>query len=178
MISTYLKSVLQQLKYYKSLGEKAMEQVSEENLFWEYDNESNSIAVIIRHLSGNMLSRWTDFLHTDGEKEWRNRDVEFNNAVVSREAIMAVWEQGWSCVFHAIGSLQEEDLNKTIYIRNEPHSVVQAINRQLAHYPYHVGQIVYIAKMRVAGSWRSLSIPKGMSDTYNQNKFAEGKRAI
>jgi hypothetical protein len=171
MKSHYLQSALEQFNYYKNLAEKAMEQLSSEQFFWQYNTGSNSVAVIIRHLSGNMISRWTDFLHSDGEKEWRDRDAEFNNAVVSREEVMNTWERGWKCLLDAVGSLQEEDLNKSVYIRKQEHSVIQAINRQLAHYAYHVGQIVYIAKMEANDQWKSLTIARGMSADYNRDKF-------
>lgn len=163
------------MAYYKMLGEKAMAQVSEEALFWHYNEESNSIAIMVQHLHGNMLSRWTDFLTTDGEKVWRQRDQEFTAVVQTREAVMVLWEAGWKVFQEALEGLTEEDLTRMIYIRNQGHTVMDAINRQLAHYPYHIGQIVFIAKM-CAGTWSTLSIAKGQSGAYNANKFAQPKR--
>jgi Protein of unknown function (DUF1572) len=173
MTNNYLESVKKQFTYYKMLGEKAMGQIPEEKLFWQYNSESNSIATIVKHLCGNMLSRWTDFLTTDGEKEWRERDAEFNNDMQNKEVLLTKWDEGWKCLFDAIDSLTIHDLEREIFIRNMGHSVVEAINRQLAHYPYHIGQIVFIAKMVCDGSWNSLSIPKGNSKEYNADKFAK-----
>src|SRR4051812_8617075 len=173
MTTGYLDDVKKQFAYYKSLGEKTFAQVPDEGLFWQYNEESNSIATIVKHLWGNMLSRWTDFLTTDGEKEWRNRDAEFENDINSRQALLEKWNEGWNCLFNAINALKEEDLNKIIYIRNQGHTVMEAINRQLAHYPYHVGQIVYISKMVCGAGWNSLSIPKGNSKIYNSEKFSQ-----
>lgn len=175
MAYDFLESALKQFEYYKLLGEKSFAQVSDEQLFWQYNQDSNSIATIVKHLWGNMMSRWTDFLTTDGEKEWRNRDDEFENDIHSREEIMKLWNEGWNCLFNAINPLQEEDLGKIVYIRNMGQTVTEAINRQLAHYPYHIGQIVYIARM-TAKDWKSLSIPKGQSNDYNKEKFARPKR--
>ncbi len=171
----YLESIKKQFLYYKSLGEKAMEQTPDEKLFWQYNNESNSIATVVKHLTGNMLSRWTDFLTTDGEKETRKRDSEFENDIKTREELLKIWNQGWECLFNTLNSLSTEDLTKTIYIRNQGCTVVDAINRQLAHYPYHVGQIVFISKMVVDENWKSLSIPKNQSQTYNSEKFSQPK---
>jgi len=168
----YLKSAITQFAYYKKLGEKTFAQLNDADLFWQFNAESNSIAIIIKHLSGNMLSRWTNFLITDGEKEWRNRDTEFEETINTREQIMAAWDQGWDCLFNALNSLTAEDWEKTVKIRNEPHHIEDAINRQLAHYPYHIGQIVFIGKMITGSKWQSLSIPKGKSDKYNTDKFA------
>lgn len=176
MSSDYLESASKQFAYYKLLGEKAMAQVSDELLFWQYNEASNSIATIVNHLSGNMLSRWTDFLTTDGEKEWRDREAEFDNTLTNRQEVMNRWDKGWQCLFDAIKSLTPEDLTKEIYIRNMGHTVIEAINRQLAHYPYHIGQIVFIGKMTCNGTWNSLSIPKGKSDVYNMEKFSQQKR--
>lgn len=175
METAYLESVKQQVAYYKLLGEKTMAQLSDEKLFWQYNEESNSIATIVKHLSGNMLSRWTDFLTTDGEKEWRNRDEEFENNIQTREALMLVWQKGWDCFLKALNTLRNEDLSKTIYIRNQGHTVIEAINRQLAHYPYHIGQLVFIGKMVNNDQWQSLSIPKGNSTSYNEQKFSKPK---
>lgn len=171
----YLKSMNRQFSYYKSLGEKAMAQVDEEKLFWQLNEDSNSIATIVKHLSGNMISRWTDFLTTDGEKEWRNRDGEFENDIKTRAEVIALWDKGWDQLFKTLNELKPEDLEKIIYIRNEGHTVMEAINRQLAHYPYHVGQIVYVAKIIKSSSWESLSIPRNKSKEYNSGKFSQEK---
>lgn len=175
MITGYLESVKKQFEYYKMLGDKTFAQVSDEQLFQQYNEESNSIAIIVKHIWGNMLSRWTDFLTTDGEKEWRNRDTEFENDITNREELITKWEAGWKCLFQALNALQEDDLSKIIYIRNQGHTVMEAINRQLAHYPYHVGQIVFIGKMWSNQKWNSLSIPKGHSKEYNSEKFSQEK---
>ena len=175
MSTGYLESVTKQFEYYKMLGEKTFAQLTDEQLFWQYNEESNSIAMIVKHLWGNMLSRWTDFLTADGEKEWRKRDEEFENDIASREELLAKWQEGWQCLFNAINPLTETDLSKEIFIRNQGHSVVEAINRQLAHYPYHVGQIVFIGKMICDTNWNSLSIPRGDSKIYNADKFAKPK---
>jgi hypothetical protein len=175
-MNDYLISARKQFEYYKMLGEKTFAQVSDEQLFWQYNEESNSIAIIVKHLWGNMLSRWTDFLTSDGEKEWRQRDAEFENDITSREELLNKWNEGWVCLFKALDSLAIEDLSKEIYIRNQGHSVVEAINRQLAHYPYHIGQIVFIGKMVCDTNWTSLSIPRGNSKAYNGDKFAKPKQ--
>ena len=171
----YLDSVKKQLLYYKTLGEKAINQLEPEQLFVSINNDTNSIAIIVKHLSGNMLSRWTDFLTSDGEKEWRNRDDEFVNDFESKEAILVAWNKGWECFFDTLNSLKSEQLSSIIYIRNEGHTVLEAINRQLAHYPYHIGQIVFYAKQLKKEDWKSLSIPKNMSDNYNRDKFLQEK---
>ncbi|KIA98894.1 hypothetical protein OA93_08400 [Flavobacterium sp. KMS] len=171
----YLESVKKQFLYYKTLGEKAIAQLEPEQLLVTINEDTNSIATIVKHLSGNMLSRWTDFLTTDGEKEWRNRDEEFENDFQSKEEIMTAWEKGWKCLFDTINNLQANQLSDIIYIRNEGHTVIEAINRQLAHYPYHVGQIVFYAKQLKNSSWESLSIPRKESKNYNAGKFAKEK---
>lgn len=171
----YLQSVIKQFEYYKLLGEKTFEQLPDETLFWQYNEDSNSVATIVKHLSGNMLSRWTDFLTTDGEKEWRDRDAEFENDLQTREEMLELWNKGWQVFLNSLYSLKPEDMDKTIYIRNQGHSVVEAINRQLAHYPYHIGQIVFIGKMVCSNQWNSLSIPKGTSKNFNTEKFSKGK---
>ena len=175
MTRDYISSVKNQFEYYKLLGEKTFDQVTDEQLFWKFNEESNSIATIVKHLSGNMLSRWTDFFTSDGEKEWRKRDEEFENDIQSREEMLKVWNEGWNCLFNVIDHLTTDDLEKIIYIRNQGHSVVEAINRQLAHYPYHVGQIVFIGKMVMDEKWKSLSIPKGNSKAFNKEKFDKPK---
>ncbi|CAI9685855.1 MULTISPECIES: DUF1572 family protein [Elizabethkingia] len=171
----YLQSVKKQFSYYKALAEKTFAQLTEEQLFWQYNEESNSIAIIAKHLAGNMLSRWTDIFNTDGEKEWRNRDAEFENDFQSKVELMAFWNKGWNIFQTTLESLKDEDLEKVIYIRNQGHTVLEAINRQLAHYPYHVGQIVFIGKMICNQNWESLSIPRNTSADYNQNMFNKPK---
>ncbi|WP_395063755.1 DUF1572 family protein [Flavobacterium sp.] len=171
----YLESTKKQFLYYKLLGEKAMEQLQPEQLYVSVNEDTNSIATIIKHLSGNMLSRWTDFLTSDGEKEWRNRDDEFENTIKTKEELLKVWNDGWDCFLNAINSLTPDQLTDIIYIRNEGHTIVEAINRQLAHYPYHIGQIVFYAKMLKKEEWTSLSIAKNNSKNYNANKFSKDK---
>jgi hypothetical protein len=174
MLATiFLESVLKRLHYYKSLGDETLAVLTGEQLHWQPDGEPNSIYLIVKHVSGNMRSRWTDFLHSDGEKPWRNRDSEFEEDNVSVADIKQLWEAGWQCMLDAISALQPEDLEKTVYIRSEPHVVIDAINRQLAHIPYHVGQIVYIGKMIKKNDWHSLSIPKGQSQDFNQHMFGK-----
>jgi hypothetical protein len=172
---SYLESVKKQFLYYKMLGEKAMDQLEPEQLFTAINEDTNSIAAIVKHISGNMLSRWTDFLTSDGEKEWRNRDAEFENDLQSKEEVLEIWNKGWNCLENALESLKPEQLSDIIYIRNEGHTVIEAINRQLAHYPYHIGQIVFYAKQLKKSSWESLSIPKNKSGNYNAEKFAKEK---
>jgi hypothetical protein len=172
---SYLESVKKQFLYYKTLGEKAMAQLEPEQLFIAVNEDTNSIASIIKHISGNMLSRWTDFLTSDGEKEWRNRDAEFENDLLSKDEVVLAWNKGWDCFLNTLNSLKSEQLSDIIYIRNEGHTVIEAINRQLAHYPYHVGQIVFYAKQLKKSDWDSLSIPKNKSGNYNAEKFAKEK---
>jgi hypothetical protein len=166
MANDYLDSAKKQFEYYKMLGEKTFAQLHDEKLFWQYNQECNSIATIVKHLHGNMLSRWTDFLTTDGEKEGRNRDSEFDNEMATRQELMSKWNKGWQCLFNVLNSLTTDDLQKVIFIRKERHTVAEAINRQLAHYPYHIGQIVYIGKMACDSTWSSLSIPRRNSKKY------------
>jgi hypothetical protein len=175
MQNDYLNSAKKQFEYYKMLGDKTFAQLPDQALFWQYNAESNSIATIVQHLHGNMLSRWTDFLTTDGEKDWRNRDAEFQNMPTTRAEVLQKWEAGWACLFAALAGLTENDLQTDIFIRNQAHSITEAINRQLAHYPYHVGQIVFLGKMAADADWVSLSIPKGNSNQYNAEKFAQPK---
>jgi hypothetical protein len=172
----YFSSCIKQFEYYKELGEKTFAQLPDDKLFLNPSAKSNSIATIVKHMHGNMLSRWTDFLTSDGEKEWRKRDEEFENDIATREQLITKWNEGWSCLFDALNPLTEADLDKEIFIRNMGHSVTEAINRQLAHYSYHVGQIVFIGKMFADESWTSLSIPKGGSKEYNNEKFSKPKR--
>ncbi|MBK8967020.1 MAG: DUF1572 domain-containing protein [Saprospiraceae bacterium] len=176
MTDHYLESVKKQFKYYKLLGDKTFAQLADDKLFWQYNDDSNSIATIVKHIWGNMLSRWTDFLTTDGEKTWRDRDAEFENDINSRQELLEKWEAGWNCVFNALEPLAANDLNRTIYIRNQEHTVIDAISRQLAHYAYHIGQIVYLGKMLAEKNWTSLTIPKGQSDAFNAEKFSKPKQ--
>jgi len=175
--TSYVKDSIGLFHYYKKLGERAMAQCPDEGLFTVLDAESNSIAIVVKHMAGNMRSRWMDFLTTDGEKPDRNRDTEFEDAPQTRAALMELWERGWKYVFDALEPLNEEDLTRTITIRTEPHSVMQAINRQIAHYAHHVGQIVFLAKhltARATGKWESLSIARGKSAEINA-KVASGE---
>jgi len=164
-------------KYYKQLGDGAMQQLEDSSaFFWSPGPGSNSIAIMIQHLYGNMMSRWTDFLTSDGEKEWRNRDQEFDLYVEDSDEVIKLWEKGWTCLFEALESARKAPEEQLVYIRNKGHSMDQAIQRQLAHNAYHVGQIVFLAKVIVGENWQSLSIPKGQSDTYNKEAFADGQR--
>ncbi|AMR25806.1 hypothetical protein A0257_01000 [Hymenobacter psoromatis] len=172
MPTDFLSSARKQFAYYQLLGEQALAQVPDKQLNWQPNAVSNSLATIVKHLSGNMLSRWTDFLTTDGEKPWREREAEFNNDLPTRAEVMARWQAGWQCLFAALDALTPNDLARLIYIRNQGHTVLEAINRQLAHYPYHVGQLVFIARLVAGGAWQSLSIPRGDSVAYNAEKFA------
>lgn len=176
MEQNYLESVIKQFKYYKLLGEKSMDQVPDEALFWQYNPESNSLCTIVKHLAGNMISRWTDFRTTDGEKEWRQRDNEFENDFTTREQVMELWNRGWEVFFTAVESIRPDELGTLLYIRNQGHTYMEALNRQLAHYPYHVGQMVFIAKMVTDANWKSLSIPRGQSMEFNADKFAQPKQ--
>lgn len=166
--TSYIQDSLSLFRYYKRLAESAVEQVTDEQLFAAIDKEANSIAVIVKHMAGNMLSRWTDFLTTDGEKSTRDRDSEFIAPPGTRSQLMALWEDGWSRLFAAIEPLTEADLGRTVTIRGEAHSVMQAINRQLAHYPHHVGQIVLLAKHFACDRWQSLSVPRNKSADFNR----------
>ena len=166
--TSYLEDSLSLFRYYKKLGEGAIEQVTDEHLFATLDPEMNSIAVMLKHMAGNMRSRWTDFLTTDGEKPDRNRDTEFEAPPTSRAELLVLWNRGWDIVFAALAPLSEVDLGRTVMIRNEPHSVMQAINRQLAHYSYHIGQIVFLAKHLNASGWKSLSVPRNKSAEFNR----------
>lgn len=171
----YLQSVIKQCEYYKMLGDKSINQLDEHQLYWTPNEESNSIIQIVKHLVGNMLSRWTDFRTTDGEKEWRQRDHEFENELMTKEKLLTLWNEGWNCFLPALKGIQANELQAVIYIRNQGHSIIEAVNRQLAHYPYHVGQIVYIAKVLKGKQWQCLSIPRGASQNYNQEKFSQEK---
>lgn len=155
---------IKRFQYYKELAEKTFDQISEENLFWKYNEESNSIATIVKHLAGNMQSRWTNFLTEDGEKIWRNRDSEFENDLKSKTEMLEIWHKAWSILFEALNQIQDENWNQFISIRDEKITVLDAVIRQIAHYPYHVGQIVYIGKMLKNEEWKSLSIAKNKSE--------------
>jgi hypothetical protein len=163
----YLQTTIRRMKYYKELGNKTFEQLNDRDFHYQPNEESNSIAIIIQHLAGNMLSRWTNFLTEDGEKEWRNRDAEFEKGLQSKKELLELWEKGWDCFLSALSSLKKKQLKKKVTIRQEELTVVDAINRQLAHYPYHVGQMIYIARMIKNKDWINLSIPKGGSKAYN-----------
>jgi uncharacterized damage-inducible protein DinB len=165
--NVFLQTVIARFAYYKGLGDAAFAQLEERDFYFQPDEVSNSIAVIIQHMEGNMRSRWTNFLTEDGEKEGRNRDAEFEAREHTKARLLEMWNEGWDCLFQALRSLGEDDLLKTVYIRTEPHLVIDAINRQLAHYPYHVGQIVYLGREIKKATWKSLSIPKGASAAYN-----------
>lgn len=174
-MNSYLESVKKQFLYYKMLGEKAMEQLQEEQLFWQYNEESNSIAILVNHIAGNMLSRFTDFLTSDGEKPWRDRDAEFTNRFADKAELMDYWNKGWACLLHTLNQLSDSNLEQIVYIRNDGHTVIEAINRQLAHYPCHIGQIVFIAKMLKNEDWQTLSIARNKSVDYNGRKFSQQK---
>jgi hypothetical protein len=172
--TSYIEDALAMFRQYKQLGEKAIAQVADEQLFATLDEESNSIAIIVKHITGNMRSRWTDFLTSDGEKPTRNRDSEFVDPPDTREALLREWEQGWSCVFSALEPLTDADLPRTVTIRGEAHSVMQAINRQLAHYPMHIGQIILLAKHYAGPHWQTLSVARNRSAEFNR-KVAAGE---
>lgn len=168
--TNYVESARAIFEQYKKLGEKAMAQVSDDALFWKPDTESNSVYLIIKHLNGNMVSRWTDFLSSDGEKTWRQRDAEFEQREQpTREEVMQLWDIGWLCLFSALNEIKPDKLGKHILIRGEAHSVMEAINRQVAHYSYHVGQMVYLCKMLQPVNWQTLSIARGKSEEFNNN---------
>ncbi|RZW44770.1 MAG: DUF1572 domain-containing protein [Flavobacteriaceae bacterium] len=174
-MSSYLKSVIKQFEYYKSLGDRSFEFLNDETIHSNFNQQSNNIAIIVKHMVGNMLSRWTNFFEEDGEKEWRHRDREFEDSYRSKHEMISAWQKGWDCLFNAITPLTDEDLERIIYIRREGHTVTEAINRQMMHYAYHVGQIVYATKIIAGDHWKSLSIPKGKSQAFNQDKFNKKK---
>jgi hypothetical protein len=167
-MTSFLPSYIKRISYYKLLGEQTFEQLDELDFHYQPNEESNSIAVIIQHMAGNMLSRFTNFLTEDGEKEWRQRDAEFEEQHLSKEQMLQLWKKGWDCYLGSVESLTEDDLERTITIRSEKLTVVDALNRQLAHYPYHVGQIVYIGRMIKNKTWKNLSIPKRASQQFNE----------
>ncbi|MFD1413140.1 DUF1572 family protein [Oceanobacillus jeddahense] len=162
----YLKVIIKRFQSVKELGDKTIGQLTDEQIHWVLNEASNSIAVIVKHLNGNMLSRWTDFLTSDGEKPARNRDQEFEDTIRSVQELKSLWENGWNVLFQALHELNGNDLLQTILIRSEKHTVIDAIERQLAHYAYHIGQIVYIGKLIKGKDWETLSIPKGQSEAY------------
>jgi Protein of unknown function (DUF1572) len=166
--TSYIEDTIAVFRYYKKLAERAVAQVSDDQLVAVLDPEMNSIAVIVKHMAGNMLSRWTDFLTSDGEKPNRNRDTEFVDPPTTREALLAIWNEGWECMFNALAPLSERDLGRPVTIRGEAHSVMQAINRQMAHYSYHCGQIVMLAKHFSSANWQSLTVPRGKSEEFNR----------
>ncbi|WP_452600946.1 DUF1572 family protein [Pontimicrobium sp. MEBiC06410] len=174
-MSSYLTSILKQFEYYKALGDKTFNQLTFIELQYKPNSYANSITIITKHIVGNMLSRWTNFLTEDGEKEWRHRDSEFEDSYNSKEEVLIAWNKGWACLFDALESLTYKDLERIIYIRNQGHTVTEAINRQLAHYSYHIGQIVYIGTLIKNEDWQSLSIAKGQSSSYNNDKFSKAK---
>jgi uncharacterized damage-inducible protein DinB len=176
LTTSYLNDSIELFRYYKNLAERAMEQCPDEGLLCSLDSESNCIAIVVKHMAGNMRSRWTDFLTTDGEKPDRNRDTEFEEPPKTRAELMSMWERGWNYLFDALEPLTDEDITRSITIRTEPHSVMQAINRQVAHYSYHVGQITYLAKHFSAqsGQWRALTIPRKKSADFN-SRVASGR---
>ena len=179
LTTSYIKDTMALFQYYKRLGERGIEQCPDEGLFSTLDPESNSIAIIVKHMAGNMRSRWTDFLTTDGEKPDRNRDCEFEEPPQNRAELIEMWECGWKTLFDALDPLNDADLTRTVTIRTEPHSVMQAINRQIAHYSYHVGQIVFLAKHLTAsatGAWSSLSVPRNKSGEFNAD-VAGGRKS-
>jgi uncharacterized damage-inducible protein DinB len=170
--TSYLEDSVALFRFYKKMAEGAMEQVTDEQLLATLDEEMNSIAIIVKHMTGNMRSRWTDFLTSDGEKPDRNRDTEFVEPAPTREELLKRWNDGWDRVFHALDPLTDSDLERKVTIRGEPHSVMQAINRQIAHYAYHCGQIVFLAKHFKASEWESLSVPRNRSAEFNRKVLA------
>jgi hypothetical protein len=173
MESSFLTISINRFKNYKGLGEKTFDQLNFDELQKEFAEDSNSITIIVKHLVGNMMSRWINFLTEDGEKSWRYRDQEFVDTYQSKEDMLKAWENGWDCLFKALEPLKTDDLERIIFIRNEEHTVTEAIIRQLAHYAYHVGQIVFLGKLIKGSQWKSLSIAKGKSDDFNAEKFSK-----
>lgn len=164
----FIKSATVEFNRYKTLGEKTFEQLSDADIHWAGDENANSIAIIVKHISGNMLSRWTNFLSEDGEKSWRNRDTEFENPPNNKKELLQVWNKGWQCLFTALDTINSENFNQKVKIRGEVHSIIQAVHRQLGHYASHVGQIMLLGKTIKGEDWHSLSIPKGKSVAFNQ----------
>jgi len=166
--TSYLEDSVALFRYYKKLADRAMEQVTDDQLFATLDEEANSIAIVVKHMVGNMRSRWRDFLTSDGEKPDLNRDSEFVDPPATRQALLEEWESGWACLFRALDSLTDADLGRTVTIRGEAHSVLQAVSRQMTHYSYHVGQIVLLAKHFASSHWQSLSVPRNRSAAFNR----------
>lgn len=169
----YLRVVKERFSAIKELGDKTIIQLSEDDVQWRLNETTNSVAILVKHLRGNMISRWTDFLTTDGEKSYRNRDEEFEETISSKQQLITVWEQGWTVLFDTLNGLEDQDLMKSITIRGERHTVLEAVERQVAHYAYHIGQIVFIGKQLKAREWENLSIPKGKSEEYLQHKLGQ-----
>ena len=171
MVKEYLENITTQFKSYKEVTDKTIAQLEEKDLHWKYNEESNSIASIMIHMSENMLSRWTDFFTSDGEKDWRDRDAEFETHDLSKNELIAQWEKGWNCLFYALNSLNEENFNQPILIRNKQVKLIESITRQIAHFPYHIGQIAYVGKMILNDKWQTASIAKGKSKEFIQAQF-------
>ncbi|WP_262733954.1 DUF1572 domain-containing protein [Gaetbulibacter sp. NE] len=175
MENTIISGVIKQFEYYKTAADKTFDQLSFDDINWQPNDTSNSISKIVKHMVGNMLSRWTNFLTEDGEKDWRHREQEFVATYTTKNDVLQAWEKGWDCLFDAIEPLKDSDLERIVYIRNEKHTVAEAIFRQLGHYPYHIGQIAYIGKLLKENHWKSLSIPKGQSEAFNKEKFNKNR---
>lgn len=171
MVKEYLENIEKQFKSYKEVADKTISQLTKDDLYWRYNEESNNIACIIIHLSENMLSRWTDFFDSDGEKEWRDRENEFAAQDLSYSELIEKWEKGWNCLFDALDAMNERNFHQPILIRNKKVKLIESITRQIAHYPYHIGQIAFIGKMILDEKWKSPSIPKGKSKEYIQSEF-------
>ncbi|MDF0717543.1 DUF1572 domain-containing protein [Muricauda sp. 334s03] len=171
----YLSNVKFEFQRYKTMGNKTFAQISDDDIHWKYAETDNSIAIIVKHMIGNMLSRWTNFLTEDGEKSWRERDLEFEKPYITKAEMISAWEKGWKCLFEALESINSTNFDSKVFIRGEEHSIIEAINRQLAHYASHVGQIVFVAKLIKGNNWKSLSIPKGESKTFNKKMFGTDK---
>lgn len=176
MVDSYLANVKKQFQSYKEVAEKTIDQLEEQDLYWKYNEASNNIASIMIHLSENMLSRWTDFLESDGEKPWRDRESEFEVQGLSISALKERWESGWTCLFSAIDMMNETNFDKPILIRNKKVKIIESLTRQIAHYPYHIGQIAFIGKMILNGKWDSPSIPKGESKAYILMEFEKNSK--
>ncbi len=174
-MQNYLDSAVKQFKYYKQLGDKCFDGLNFKELNWQFNEQSNSISITAGHIVGNMLSRWTNIFTEDGEKEWRNRDAEFEPQFSSKKELIETWESAWQLLFDTLNAITPKDYNKPIYIRNQGHTLTEAINRQLCHYAYHIGQIVYITRMLKGDNWQALTIPKGASKAYDKNKFDKPK---
>ncbi|WP_272022389.1 DUF1572 family protein [Olleya namhaensis] len=174
-MNNYITSIIKQFDYYKTAGDKTLQQLSFEEMNWQSHDNSNSVSIIVKHMVGNMLSRWTNFLIEDGEKDWRQREQEFEATYTNKDQLITDWEKGWQCVYDAIKPLTNKDLERIVYIRNESHTVADAIFRQLGHYSYHIGQIAYIGVSIKNTDWQSLSIPKGQSVQFNSEKFSKPK---